>query len=90
MGCFIAIIAMLSPRLALFLVWLFSDRFDVAFDTNVVPLLGFFLLPWTTLVYTFAYHPLSGVSGIGWFFVGIAFVADIASYGSSEYQRRRM
>src|SRR5262249_22072178 len=50
-GCLIALLALLSPRLALFLLWIFSDVLSRAFDSWIVPLLGFFLLPWTTLAY---------------------------------------
>lgn len=89
MGCFIALIAMLSPRAAFALVWIFSERVAIAFSNNVVPILGLIFLPWTALMYTVAYAPLHGVSGIGWFFVGLAFVVDIASYGSGEVERRR-
>ena len=32
-GCLVAIAAMLSPRLAVFLVWLFTDRMSIAFDS---------------------------------------------------------
>ena len=52
MPCLIALLALLSPRLALFFVFLFSDMLDRAFDGWLLPLLGFFLLPWTTLAYT--------------------------------------
>ena len=43
--------ALISPRLALFALWIFSDMLSHAFDSWVVPFLGFFLLPWTTLAY---------------------------------------
>ena len=51
MPCLIALLALISPRLALFFVFLFSDMLDRAFD-GWLPLIGFFLLPWTTLAYT--------------------------------------
>jgi hypothetical protein len=88
MGCLIALIAMLSPRAAFGLVWLFSDRVNIAFSNHLVPLLGLLFLPWTALIYTVAYDPLRGVSALGWVFVVIAFVIDIASYGSGERERR--
>ena len=52
MPCLVALLALISPRLALFFVWLFSDMIDRAFEGWLLPLLGFFLLPWTTLAYT--------------------------------------
>jgi hypothetical protein len=87
MGCLIALVALLSPRLAFFLVWVFSDRVSIAFDNNVVPFLGLLLLPWTVLVYTFAHAPIRGVTGIGWVFVALAVLADLASYGNGARQR---
>src|SRR5690349_831638 len=50
-GCLLALLALISPRLVLFLLWLFSNVLSRAFDSWVVPFLGFFLLPWTTLTY---------------------------------------
>ena len=50
-GCFVVLFAFISPRLALFALFLFSDLLSRAFDSWFVPFLGFFLLPWTTLAY---------------------------------------
>ena len=51
MACYRFSLAFISPRLALFGMWIFSDLLSRAFDSWFVPLLGFFLLPWTTLAY---------------------------------------
>jgi hypothetical protein len=80
MGCFVALLALLSPRLALFAVWLFSDLLSRAFDSWIVPLLGFFLLPWTTLAYAVMWDSSREVSGLEWFLVGLAFLFDLGSY----------
>jgi hypothetical protein len=85
MGCFAALLALISPRLALFFVWIFSDLLSDSFDSWVVPLLGFFLLPWTTLAYALMWGAGTGeVSGFEWFIVILAFFADLASYASSR------
>ena len=86
MGCFVVLAAFISPRLALFFVWLFSDTLSRAFDSWALPLLGFFLLPWTTLSYAAFWDWGSGrhVSGFEWFFVVLAFLADLASYGGGR------
>jgi hypothetical protein len=49
-GCCVVIMAIIIPRVTLFMAWLFSDWFRV-FDTWWLPFLGFLLLPRTTLVY---------------------------------------
>ena len=74
MPCFIALLALISPRLALFAIWIFSDLLGRAFDEWIVPLLGFFLLPWTTLAYAVMWTSgTNQVEGFEWFIVGLAF-----------------
>jgi hypothetical protein len=88
MGCLILLTAAISPRLALFLVWVFTDFVDRAYDSFIVPFLGLLFLPWTTLIYALAYAPRVGVTGWGWFFVLIGFLSDIASYAESARRNR--
>ena len=73
---------LISPRLVLFLLWIFSSVLSRAFDSWIVPLLGFFLLPWTTLAYVAFWEWGSGhhVIGFEWFFVVLAFLIDVGSY----------
>jgi hypothetical protein len=82
MGCLLALLALISPRLVLVLLWIFSNVLSRAFDSWIVPLLGFFLLPWTTLAYTAFWDWGSGlrVTGFEWFFVILAFLIDLSSY----------
>jgi hypothetical protein len=92
MCCIVALFAWISPRLAIFMVWLFDEpRMKAAFDSGWVALLGFFFLPWTTLAWAACYAPVAGVRGFGWFIVAFAFVVDIGSYtGGRRAQRDRM
>jgi hypothetical protein len=86
--CLIALLAFFSPRLALFFVFLFSDMIDRAFDGWLLPLLGFFLLPWTTLAYTVMWDTgTRTVDGFEWFVVVLAFLADLASYAGGRRYR---
>lgn len=45
MGCFVVLFALISPRLALFFILIFSDWIGQAIDGWVVPMLGFFFCP---------------------------------------------
>jgi len=83
-GCFLALLALISPRLVLFLLWIFSDVLSRAFDSWALPLLGFFLLPWTTLAYAVFWDSGRHVTGIEWFFIVLAFLIDLGSYGSGR------
>jgi hypothetical protein len=53
-----------------------------------VPLLGFFLLPWTTLAYAAMWSSSNRVSGFEWFIVVLAFLIDLGSYASRDRARR--
>ena len=91
MACFGALLALISPRLALVFVFLFSDLLGDSFDSWAVPLLGFLLLPWTTLAYAVMWSAgLNGITGIEWFFVALGFLADLGSYaGGRRSQPKR-
>jgi hypothetical protein len=90
MPCLVALLALISPRLALFFIWLFSDLLGRAYDEWWLPLLGFFLLPWTTLAYAamWAAGP-NGVEGVEWFFIVLGFLLDLSSWGSGNRSRQR-
>ena len=86
-GCLVVLFAFISPRLALFVLWLFTDLLSRAFDSWFVPFLGFFLLPWTTLAYAAMWASSDRVSGFEWFIVILAFVIDLGSYVSGRKER---
>ena len=88
MGCLVALLALISPRLALFFIWVFSDLLSRVYEDWFVPLLGFFLLPWTTLAYAVMWSAgPDRVSGFEWFIVILAFLFDLGSYASSQRAR---
>lgn len=90
MGCLLVLFAFISPRLALFVMFLFTDLLSRAFDSWVIPLLGFFLLPWTTLAYAAMWSIGSDqVSGFEWFIVILAFVVDLGSWAGRDKARRQ-
>jgi hypothetical protein len=90
MGCLLVLFAFISPRLALFVMFLFTDLLSRAFDSWVIPLLGFFLLPWTTLAYAAMWSIGSDqVSGFEWFIVILAFVVDLGSWAGRDKAQRQ-
>ena len=84
MGCILVLFALISPRLALIGTWLFTDLLSRTFDSWLVPLAGFFLLPWTTLAYVWMWDSGRMVEGLEWFLVGFAFIVDIGAYATGR------
>jgi hypothetical protein len=89
MGCLFALLAGFAPRIALVLVWIFTNLVDRAFTGFLLPLLGLIFLPFTTLIYVLAYRPVVGVTGWGWVFVFLGLLFDLGSYGGGVFSRRR-
>ena len=87
-GCLVALFALISPRLALFVLVLFTDLLSRAFDSWFVPFLGFFLLPWTTLAYAAMWAASTDkVTGFEWFIVILAFLVDLGAYAGGRKER---
>jgi len=92
LGCF----AVIFPRVVLFLVWLFGNGWLERAVTNaLVLILGFLLMPLTTLAYAYAFHSWSvdgSISIIGWVIVLIAALVDLGSVrgGHRSYSRRQI
>jgi membrane protein required for beta-lactamase induction len=87
-ACLFAIIAAGAPRLALFLMWILRyEGLNRAFDSFIIPLLGFIFLPLTTVVYVLVYP--GGLSTFNWILLIVAVLIDLGSYGSGARGRRR-
>jgi hypothetical protein len=70
-------------------MWLFTERISLAFNNNIVPLLGLIFLPLTTFTYVILWDPLDGLSGLAWAGVIVAFIVDLAINGGTIYGNRK-
>jgi len=87
MCCFFTTLFLLGPRFAVVIWWLIRPvYFNAIFNTWIWPLLGLIFLPWTTLMYLIVGG--SGIVGFDWIWLGLALVADLASYGGGAYGNR--
>ncbi len=89
MGCLLAIFAAISPRFVIFLLWIFTDRLTIAFRSGWEGVLGFLLLPYTTLFYALVYAPGKGVDAFGWVIVALGVLFDLLSLTFGSRARRR-
>jgi hypothetical protein len=88
MCCVLALLAFLGPRLALFLLWLFTNYLARAFDGFLLPFLGFVFLPWTTIAWAIAQNELGGANGIGLLVIALGLLGDIGVLGGGARGRR--
>lgn len=85
MGCLALLIAFLTPRFVILVLWLFSDYLTRAFESGWWAVAGFFFLPTTTIGYAIAQNAFStpggGVSAGGIVVIAIAVAADLGMLG---------
>ncbi|MCA8958903.1 MAG: hypothetical protein KDC38_00255 [Planctomycetes bacterium] len=91
MPCLIGCLALVAPRLALFLVWLFSDLLGNAYDGWLWPVLGFLFMPVTTLAYAWSVRETGSVEGGYVVLMVVAVLLDfgLIGGGSRSTSRRR-
>jgi preprotein translocase subunit SecY len=87
MCCIFASLLLLGPRVVGLFWWILRPAYwQLAFSHWIWPVLGLIFLPWTTLMYLLVFA--GGITGFDWLWIGLAVVADIASYGGSAYGNR--
>ena len=88
MCCVLILLAFFTPRIVLFILWVFTSYLSRAYDGFVLPLLGFLFLPATTLAYAIAQNELGGLNGLGIIVVLIGLAVDIGLLGGGASRRR--
>jgi hypothetical protein len=87
-GCLTAFVSSFS-RIMLLFVWIARPAaMNAAFNTFILPCLGFMFLPFTTLMYVLLWTPKVGIQGLDWLWLGLAVVLDIASIGAAGAANR--
>jgi hypothetical protein len=89
MPCLIFILFLAFPRVALLVLFLFSNYLERAYHGLILPLLGFIFLPLTTLAYAWMLNTGQPTAGVNLVILIIAVVIDIGGIGGGEYHRRR-
>ncbi|MDD9943550.1 MAG: hypothetical protein OXU20_21090, partial [Myxococcales bacterium] len=80
---------LVGPRVVLFFGWLMSDWYD-AFDSSLVALLGWVLMPWTSLAWMYTHFNNAGELGGGYLLLlilGVFF--DLGSVGGGRMAQRQ-
>jgi len=88
MPCLLLILFLAFPRIALVLMFLFSNYLQRAYNGLLIPLLGFIFLPLTTLAYAWMENSHQAIAGINLIILIIAVIIDVGGLGGGEYHRR--
>ncbi|SPE39388.1 conserved membrane hypothetical protein [Candidatus Sulfopaludibacter sp. SbA3] len=88
MPCLLVLLLLAFPRAVMVLMFLFSDYLQRAYHSLLIPLLGFFVLPLTTIVYAWLVNSHLPLEGINVVFLLLAIAIDLGGMGGGEWHRR--
>ena len=88
MPCLLLIVFLAFPRIALVVLFLFTDYLQRAYHGLLLPLIGFLFLPLTTLAYAWMMNTRQPIAGINLVILIIAVVIDLGGLSGGEYHRR--
>ncbi len=89
MPCLLVIFALVFPRIALVLMFLFSHYLERAYHGLLLPIIGFFFLPITTLTYAFMVNNGRPIADLNLVILIVAVVLDLGAIGGGEHHRRQ-
>jgi hypothetical protein len=89
MPCLFLILFLAFPRIALVLLFLFSNYLQRAYHGFILLILGFIFLPLTTLAYAWMVNTGRPTTGINLIILIVAVAIDLSSLGGGAAHRRR-
>jgi hypothetical protein len=86
--CVLLTLLLLGPRVVIFVSWLYAyERWSDAYSTFIIPLLGFFFMPWTALTYVYV-APHGNLAGWDFLWMALAVLLDLGTYAGGTYGNR--
>jgi hypothetical protein len=90
MPCCLLFVILLFPRVAIVLMWIFSTYLQRAFHGGLLlPLLGFIVLPLTTIVYAWELNSGMPAAGINLLWLLLAVLIDLGGLGGGAHRQSR-
>jgi hypothetical protein len=89
MPCLFLVLVLAFPRIALALMFFFSNYLQRAYHDLLVLALGFVFLPLTTIVYAWLVNSHRHIDGANLLILIVAVIIDVCGLGGGEYHRRR-
>ena len=87
MPCILLLLVLAFPRVVLILMALFSNYLGRAYHGLLIPLLGFFFLPLTTIVYAWEVNSHMPMTGVNVLLIVIAVIIDLGGLGGGWRRR---
>ena len=81
MGCLAILLALAMPRVVMVVLWIFTGYLGRAYEGFLVPLLGFFFFPTTTLAFAVAENEFGGLEGWGLVVFVVGLLLDLGIWG---------
>jgi hypothetical protein len=86
-GCLLVVLALITPRFIMVILWLFSDYLNHAFSSGWWGLLGFLFLPTTSIGYAIAQNEFTtadgGLEAAGIIVIVLGVAIDLGLLGGS-------
>ncbi|MES1258770.1 MAG: hypothetical protein ABUS51_10075 [Acidobacteriota bacterium] len=90
MPCLLVVLIVAFPRIVLACMWFFTNMLGRAYHGLLIPLLGFFFLPITTIVYAWMVNAHQPIEGLNLVILIVAVLCDAGSHGGGRsYYRNR-
>ncbi len=88
MFCCLIIAVLAFPRIVLVCMFLFSNYLEHAYHGLIVPILGFILLPLTTITYAWLMNTHQPIQGFNLLILIVAAVIDAGGISGGALRRR--
>jgi uncharacterized oligopeptide transporter (OPT) family protein len=88
MPCLLVLLILIFPRVVLAVMFFTSTYLQRAYHNLLIPILGFFFLPLTTLVYAWLVNSHLPIEGVNLIYLIVAVIIDIGGLGGGESHRR--
>jgi hypothetical protein len=88
LGCLVAFAGAAAPRVLFFVLWVFYDYVDRAYDTFVWPFLAILFMPYTGLAYAFSINTYGEVRSWGLVLLVLGVIMDISAHAAGAASRR--
>jgi uncharacterized oligopeptide transporter (OPT) family protein len=88
MPCLLLLLTLAFPRVAIALIYLFSNFLDRAYHSLLIIVLGFIFLPITTIVYAWVVNSHQPLAGLYLVAVIVSVLLDLGLIGHGARSRR--